>query len=77
MEATSALPRQQQQPKTAPGDAEEVDLDTKSPDPGHGSTQEAESHQAASAEERRLISPGRACFGVSILCRTFSALIYS
>lgn len=53
LEATSALPQQQQQPETAPGDAEEVDLDTKPPDPGHGSTQEAESHQAASAEEGR------------------------
>lgn len=29
MDATSALPQQQQQPETAPGGTEEVDLDTK------------------------------------------------
>lgn len=77
LEATSALP-QQQQPETAPGDTEEVDLETKPPDPGHGNTQEAEAHQAASAEKERQISPGHACFGVSTLCRPFvAALIYS
>lgn len=51
LEATSALP-QQLQDETAPSDIEEVDLETKPPDPGHGSTQEAKSHQAASAEEK-------------------------
>lgn len=33
LEATSALPQQQQQPGTAPGDTEEVDLGTKPSDP--------------------------------------------
>lgn len=58
MEATSALP-QQQQPETAPGDAEEVDLDTKPPDPGHGSAQEAKSHQAASRRKKIIVSRSR------------------
>lgn len=76
LEATSALP-QQQQLETAPGDTEEVDLDTKPPDPRQGSTQETKSHQAASAEEKLLMSPGHAYFDISTPCRPFSALIYS
>lgn len=34
LEATSALPQQQQQPETAPGDTEELDLGTKPSCPG-------------------------------------------